>query len=135
MAFPTKLVAALMVAMLASPLMISARNLESRSRSSLAARLKVAEEVPSTCWDALLELQSCSGEMVMFFLNGETQLGENCCSAVKVIERQCWPSMLGTLGITAEESNVLRGYCDAAAAGPPPASTLEKCYNFPRLQH
>ncbi|KAG6415330.1 hypothetical protein SASPL_122739 [Salvia splendens] len=127
MAFPTKLVAVLLAAMVASS---SARNLE--SRLSLAARLKVAEEGPSTCWDALLELQSCSGEMVMFFLNGETQLGENCCSAIKVIERQCWPSMLGTLGITAEESNVLRGYCDAA---PPPASTLEKCYNFPRLQH
>lgn len=133
MAFPTKLVAVLLAAMLASSsLTTSARNVESRSRSSLAARLKVAEEGPSTCWDALLELQSCSGEMVMFFLNGETQLGENCCSAIKVIERQCWPSMLGTLGITPEESNVLRGYCDAA---PPPASTLEKCYNFPRLQH
>ncbi|XP_047974745.1 egg cell-secreted protein 1.1-like [Salvia hispanica] len=128
-AFPTKLVAVVLAAMLASPLMISAR-----SRSSLAARLKVAEEEPSSCWDALLELQSCSGEMVMFFLNGETQLGENCCSAIKVIERQCWPSMLATLGITPEESNVLRGYCDAAAA-PPPASNLDNCYNFPRLQH
>ncbi|KAL1558451.1 egg cell-secreted protein 1.1-like [Salvia divinorum] len=131
MAFPSKLVAVLLVAVLASSLVISARKLE--TVSSLAARLKLEEEGPSTCWDALLELQSCSGEMVMFFLNGETQLGENCCSAIEVIERQCWPSMLGTLGITAEESNVLRGYCDAAA--PPPASGLEQCYNFPRLQH
>ncbi|XP_057791205.1 egg cell-secreted protein 1.3-like [Salvia miltiorrhiza] len=127
MAFSTKLLAVVVVAVLASPIMTSARKV-AESRWSLAARLKVAEEGPSTCWDALFELQSCSGEVVMFFLNGETQLGENCCSAIKVIERQCWPSMLGTLGITTEETNVLRGYCDATAAPPP------QCYNFPRLQ-
>lgn len=139
--FPTKLLTVLLAAVLASSLMISARKLE--SKSSLLARLKLAEEGPSTCWDALLELQSCSGEVVMFFMNGEAHLGANCCSAMRVIEHQCWPSMLSTLGITAQESNVLRGYCDSAAsadtgattttAAPPPASTLHQCYNLPRL--
>ncbi|XP_057796005.1 egg cell-secreted protein 1.2-like [Salvia miltiorrhiza] len=126
-----KLVAVVVVGLVASSLMamVSARN--------LAARLKVAEEGPSTCWDALSELQSCSAEVVMFFLNGETQLGANCCAAIGVIEHQCWPSMLGTLGITTEEGNVLRGYCDAtnSATASAPASSLDQCYNFPRLQN
>ncbi|KAL0311385.1 UNVERIFIED_CONTAM: Egg cell-secreted protein 1.1 [Sesamum angustifolium] len=89
---------------------------------------------PSSCWDALFELHSCSGEVLLFFLNGETHLGPGCCSAIRIIEHQCWPSMLGSLGITTEESDILRGYCDAAAAAaaPPPAA-LHQCYNLPRL--
>ncbi|KAH6795587.1 hypothetical protein C2S51_036573 [Perilla frutescens var. frutescens] len=145
MAFPTKLLAVLIAALLASTLMVSssARKLESKSKStsSLLARLRLAEEGPSSCWDALFEIQSCSGEVVMFFLNGEAHLGDNCCAAIRVIEHHCWPSMLGTLGITTEETNVLRGYCDATAtststAAPPPSSTtLHQCYEFPRLLH
>ncbi|KAL1566355.1 egg cell-secreted protein 1.2-like [Salvia divinorum] len=140
MAFAAKLVAVLLAAMVASPLAVSARQVKWGPAPSLAARLRVAEEEgPSTCWDALTELHSCTVEVVMFFLNGETTLGANCCSAIRVIEHQCWPSMLGTLGITAQEGDVLRGYCDAADGGgappPPRASTAEQCYTFPRLQH
>lgn len=142
MAFPTNLLAALILAsLLASPLTVSARKLE--AKQSLITRLKLDQEGPSSCWDALFELQSCSSEVVIFFLNGETHLGANCCAAIRTIERHCWPSMLGTIGITSEESDVLRGYCDAAAAddggdtpgsaaAPPPAAK-QQCYTFPRL--
>ncbi|XP_041997880.1 egg cell-secreted protein 1.2-like [Salvia splendens] len=140
MTFIAKLIAVLLAAIIASPLAISTRKV--KWGSSLAVRLRVAEEEgPSTCWEALSELHSCMGEVVMFFLNGETALGASCCNAIRVIEHQCWPSMLGTLDITTQEGDVLRGYCDAAtnggggAAPPPRASTVEQCYSFPRLQH
>ncbi|KAK4420464.1 Egg cell-secreted protein 1.1 [Sesamum alatum] len=135
MAYPTqKLLAVLLASFLASSAtIISARKLD--STPTLLARLKLDEEGPSSCWDALFELHSCSGEVLLFFLNGETHLGPGCCSAIRIIEHQCWPSMLGSLGITPEESDILRGYCDAAAAAaaaPPPAA-LHHCYNLPRL--
>ncbi|PSS26677.1 Egg cell-secreted protein like [Actinidia chinensis var. chinensis] len=88
---------------------------------TLAARLKIdeGEDGSSKCWDSLLQLQSCTGEVVLFFLNGETYLGPSCCSAIRTIESQCWPSMLGSLGFTTEEGGILRGYCDATASTPP----------------
>ncbi|CAL8173863.1 unnamed protein product [Prunus armeniaca] len=56
-----------------------------------------------------------SDEVVMFFfLNVETYLGHSCCEAIRTIEHQCWPALLGTLGFTAEETDVLKGYCDEA---------------------
>ncbi|ONH90042.1 hypothetical protein PRUPE_8G031900 [Prunus persica] len=84
-----------------------------RSNPNLAARLNLGEE-SSNCWDSLFQLQACSGEVVMFFLNGETYLGHSCCEAIRTIEHQCWPALLGTLGFTAEETDVLKGYCDEA---------------------
>ncbi|KAI3461971.1 hypothetical protein Pfo_018634 [Paulownia fortunei] len=96
------------------------------SRSTLAARLKLEEvEGSSNCWDSLFQLQSCTAEVVLFFLNGETYLGPGCCQAIRIIERDCWPAMLGSLGYTSEEGDILRGYCDASDAGsevPPPPS-------------
>lgn len=82
--------------------------------SSLAARLKLegGATEPSKCWDSLFELQACSGEVIMFFLNGETYLGPGCCQAIKVIGNDCWPNIIGTLGFTSEESDILQGYCD-----------------------
>ncbi|KAK4840606.1 hypothetical protein QYF36_013655 [Acer negundo] len=38
------------------------------------------------CWNALLEVKSCSNEIILFFLNG----------------------------FTAQEGNILRRYCDAS---------------------
>ncbi|KAF2604372.1 hypothetical protein F2Q70_00027637 [Brassica cretica] len=69
------------------------------------------------CWDALYELKSCTNEIVLFFLNGETKLGVGCCHAVDVITRDCWPSMLTSLGFTSEETNVLRGFCESPNPG------------------
>ena len=105
--------------------------------NNLSARLKldVDEEEGGSCWDSLFELQSCTGEVILFFLNGETSyIGPSCCSAIRTIEHQCWPAMLGSLGFSSQEGDVLRGYCDANAAasasgsgsshyfGPPPPS-------------
>ncbi|XP_021829893.1 egg cell-secreted protein 1.1-like [Prunus avium] len=80
---------------------------------NLVARLNLDEE-SSNCWDSLFQLQSCSGEVVMFFLNGEIYLGHSCCEAIWTIEHQCWPALVGTLGFTAEETDLLKGYCDEA---------------------
>ncbi|KAK8939572.1 Egg cell-secreted protein 1.1 [Platanthera guangdongensis] len=84
----------------------------------LAARLQ--EKETAGCWELLMELQSCSGEVVLFFLNGETYLGPSCCRAIRAIEKNCWAAeiIIVSLGFTAEEGDVLRGYCDAAAETP-----------------
>ncbi|PWA97807.1 prolamin-like domain-containing protein [Artemisia annua] len=98
--------------------------------STLAARLKLDyyEEGGSPgCWETLFELQSCTGEILLFFLNGETYLGPACCMAIVKIEKQCWPNLLGSLGFNSQEGDILRGYCDASEdnrdgpmATPPP---------------
>lgn len=89
----------------------------------LAQRLEVAVGGATLvdCWDALVELKACSNEIILFFLNGETSLGAPCCDAIDIITRSCWPAMLTSVGFTPEEGNVLRGYCDAKAAGPSPS--------------
>ncbi|XP_071913945.1 egg cell-secreted protein 1.1-like [Coffea arabica] len=95
-----------------TPSMFMARPINSKS-STLMGRLKLEDE-EATCWESLFELRSCTGEVILFFLNGETYLGPSCCRAIRTIEHHCWPSMLGSLGYTAEEGDILRGYCDAA---------------------
>ncbi|XP_042499254.1 egg cell-secreted protein 1.4-like [Macadamia integrifolia] len=94
------------------------------SNLSLATRLQ--SDNNTVCWDSLLELRACTGEVILFFLNGETYLGPDCCRAIRFIEHQCWPAMLGSIGFTPEESGILRGYCDATGettAPPPPPSS------------
>ncbi|KAM3290262.1 egg cell-secreted protein 1.1 [Capsicum chacoense] len=89
--------------------------------NSLMTRLKLQdEEGSSPCWESLFELQACTGEIVLFFVKGETYLGQDCCGAIRTIERQCWPSMLGSLGYTSEEGDILHGYCDASESGSTP---------------
>ena len=87
--------------------------------SNLVARLKLDDE-SSNCWDSLIQLQSCTGEIIMFFLNGETYLGPSCCQAIRIIGQHCWPAMFGTVGFTTEEADVLQGYCDEEVAHSPP---------------
>ncbi|KAF5779162.1 putative Prolamin-like domain-containing protein [Helianthus annuus] len=101
---------------------------------SLVARLKLekgndGQDGGSTgCWETLFELHACTGEIILFFLNGETYLGMGCCRAIKEIEKLCWPSLMGSLGFTSEEGDILRGYCDVSDNGnvtttPPPFPT------------
>lgn len=90
----------------------------------LAARLRKSGGLVE-CWNALLELRSCTNEIIIFFLNGQTDIGPDCCKAIDIITRNCWPSMLTSLGFTLEEGNILQGYCDAytpSPAAPPPAA-------------
>ncbi|OAY74051.1 egg cell-secreted protein 1.2-like [Ananas comosus] len=92
---------------------------------ALEARLQGVGGGLVDCWNALLELRSCTNEIVLFFLNGESYLGYDCCRAIRTITLHCWPSMLTSLGFTAQEGDILRGYCDAeAAAAPPPFAPL-----------
>lgn len=100
--------------------MATARMLD--SRPTLAARLKLEEVAGSNCWQSLLQLQSCSAEVVLFFINGETYLGPGCCRAIRIIQHDCWPTMLASLGYTAEEGGILTGYCDASKDGSAPPS-------------
>ncbi|KAI3882527.1 hypothetical protein MKX03_023920 [Papaver bracteatum] len=55
-----------------------------------------------------------AGMIILFFMDGEMYLGLECCRAIRIITRECWPSMLTSVGFTAEEGDILRGYCDAA---------------------
>ena len=97
--------------------MVTARPLDSIP-ITLQVRLKVLEGESSNCWDSLFELQSCTTEIIMFFLNGETHLGSDCCRAIHIIEQQCWPALLTSLGFTPQEEDILRGYCDASDSTP-----------------
>ncbi|PON48955.1 Prolamin-like domain containing protein [Parasponia andersonii] len=101
-------------------------------RSNLVARLKLDDE-SSNCWDSLIQLQSCSGEVILFFLNGETYLGPSCCQAIRIIGQHCWPAMFGTIGFTTEETDVLQGYCDEEAAHSSPP-TLPQPPSSPSVQ-
>ncbi|OEL33914.1 hypothetical protein BAE44_0005067, partial [Dichanthelium oligosanthes] len=75
------------------------------------------------CWGALVELWSCTSEIVLFFVNGESYIGPECCVAIRGATRHCWPSMLASVSFTVGEVDVLRGFYDAEAAkGPPPPS-------------
>ena len=82
------------------------------THSNLATRLQLDNQ--NNCWDSLFELQSCTGEVIMFFLNGETYLGPNCCHAIRIIHHECWPAMMGSLGFTEQEGDILLGFCDAS---------------------
>ncbi|RZC57082.1 hypothetical protein C5167_004389 [Papaver somniferum] len=76
------------------------------------------------CWNALYELRSCTNEIILFFMDGEMYLGIECCRAIRIITRECWPSMLTSVGFTAEEGDTLRGYCDASHSTAPRSSPV-----------
>ncbi|CAN8240225.1 unnamed protein product [Cochlearia groenlandica] len=79
--------------------------------SSLVYRLRLDEET-GNCWDSLMHLQQCSGELILFFLNGETYLGPGCCKAIRTVGEKCWTTLTSVIGITAQEGDMLQGYCD-----------------------
>ncbi|KAI4970430.1 egg cell-secreted protein 1.1-like [Hordeum vulgare subsp. vulgare] len=81
--------------------------------ADLADRLEGA--VSQQCWETLLHIKSCTGEIILFFLNGEAYLGPGCCRAIRAIEQRCWAAdlMLSVIGFTPEEGDMLKGYCDA----------------------
>ncbi|XP_010261299.1 PREDICTED: egg cell-secreted protein 1.4-like [Nelumbo nucifera] len=102
---------------------VAARELPLTWGHDLAARLESEGGGLVECGNALLELRACTNEIILFFLEGETYLGLDCCRAIRIITRQCWPSMFTSIGFTAEQGDILRGYCDASMgtlASPPP---------------
>lgn len=91
-----------------------------QTSSELTSRLEPNGSVLD-CWNALTEIKSCSNEIAIFFKNGTTDIGPECCQAIIVITRNCWPTILTALGFTADETYVLRGYCDASFSSSGPA--------------
>ena len=89
-----------------------------KSDYDLATRLEASGGL-TECWNALMELKSCSNKIVIFFLNSQVDIGLNCCCAIDIITRNCGSAMLTSLKFTAEEGNILRGYCDASSAPSP----------------
>ncbi|KAI4306054.1 hypothetical protein L6164_029366 [Bauhinia variegata] len=106
-----------LMAALSSTSMAEAQLLSDPPTLSLATRLKL-EGGSANCWDSLFQLQACSGEVIMFFLNGETYLGPHCCQAIRVIGHECWPNIISTLGFTTQEGDILEDYCVEAAHNP-----------------
>ncbi|KAG9139421.1 hypothetical protein Leryth_017333 [Lithospermum erythrorhizon] len=76
------------------------------------------------CWNALMELKSCTNEIILFFLNGESYMGMDCCKAIRIITYECWPSMLTSLGYTSEEGDILLDYCGGTKTSPQSAPTF-----------
>ncbi|KAE8680704.1 egg cell-secreted protein 1.4-like [Hibiscus syriacus] len=101
----------------------SARQLSSSGKPghTLAARLDDNRGF-AECWNALNELKSCTDEIILFLVKGQTDIDSECCRSIEIVTRSCWPTMLASLGFTSEESNILRGYCDASPAPDPVAS-------------
>lgn len=116
------LVMTILLALITTMASASNNTTDASAAVTLAARLKLEGEGSTNCWDSLFHLQSCTGEVIMFFLNGETYLGPTCCQAIRVVGHDCWPDMLASLGYTSEEGDVLQGYCDAKQSPPPPTS-------------
>ncbi|GAY54331.1 hypothetical protein CUMW_155920 [Citrus unshiu] len=77
-----------------------------------------------------MELKSCSNEIVIFFLNSQADIGPDCCRAIDIITRNCWPAMFISLEFIAEEGNILRGYCDASSA---PSLAARSAVLFPSI--
>ncbi|KAL6188092.1 hypothetical protein ACLB2K_039486 [Fragaria x ananassa] len=101
-------------------LIMSASNAATVTRK-LSAGIKTSGEGEGEgglveCGYALVEVKSCSQEIVVYFLNGRIDIGLDCCKAIATITRHCWPAMLTSLGFTADQGDILRGYCDAEAA-------------------
>ncbi|KAF6159604.1 hypothetical protein GIB67_034566 [Kingdonia uniflora] len=93
---------------------------------NLEARLNNEGGGLGDCWNALFEFKSCTNEIVLFFLNGKGYIGIDCFKSIRVITRQCWPYMFTSLGFTAEEGDILQGYCDAPPPVTPPTSMQSK---------
>ncbi|KAL3840118.1 hypothetical protein ACJIZ3_024709 [Penstemon smallii] len=84
----------------------------------IRARLETEGSGMTDCWTSLIELKSCTNEIVLFLLNGESYLGMGCCRAIRIITHQCWPSMLTSLGFTAQEGDILSNYCGLLSPQP-----------------
>ncbi|KAL9460192.1 hypothetical protein AB3S75_003403 [Citrus x aurantiifolia] len=88
-----------------------------KSGYDLATRLETSEGL-TECWNGLMELKSCSNEIVIFFLNSQADIGPDYCRAIDIITCNCWSAMLTSLRFPTEEGNILKDYCDVSSAPP-----------------
>ncbi|KAJ4897247.1 Egg cell-secreted protein 1.5 [Raphanus sativus] len=78
------------------------------------------------CWNAALELKSCTDEIVKFFIsrNGTAEPGvsagidKDCCGAIGLIVKECRSVMFTSLGLTTMEGNMISEYCGFQAEKP-----------------
>ncbi|KAB1210337.1 Egg cell-secreted protein 1.3 [Morella rubra] len=70
-----------------------------------------------------MEFKSCSNEIVTFFVERQTNLGAGCCRTISTITHKCPPGVLGSIGLTIAEGNILQGHCDAATSPVAPPLT------------
>lgn len=76
----------------------------------------VLESTGLDCWTALYKIRSCSNEIVAYFVEGSVDITPPCCESIALITHHCWPAVLGVLGYSPAQTDVLRGYCDAVAS-------------------
>ncbi|KAI3877830.1 hypothetical protein MKX03_002037 [Papaver bracteatum] len=89
---------------------------------NLAARINADDGAGMVeCWNALYELRSCTNEIILFFMDGEMYLGLECCRAIRIITRECCPSMLTSVAFYCCSSN---SYCDAPHSAAPRSSPV-----------
>ncbi|CAN8234312.1 unnamed protein product [Cochlearia groenlandica] len=113
----TSIVALIMLIMASSSSIVTSRPLmkqtmDPSSSPTTSLVYNLDEEETGYCWDSLMQLQHCSGELILFFLNGETYIGPGCCDAIRSVGSKCWTNMIGVLGYTDQEGDMLQGYCD-----------------------
>ncbi|CAA7396898.1 unnamed protein product [Spirodela intermedia] len=78
------------------------------------AAVRLQADDMAECWNSLLELRACTGEVILFFLNGDTNLGPGCCNSVRIIEHCCSLIVrLDSSGSTADEGDTVTSYCVA----------------------
>lgn len=67
------------------------------------------------CWETLLQIKSCTGEIVLSLLEGEAYLGSGCCHALRAFEQRCWAAdaVLSIIGFTPQEGDMLKKFCAA----------------------
>ncbi|XP_027076855.2 egg cell-secreted protein 1.2 [Coffea arabica] len=94
---------------------------DDQSISKLNSRLETNNGSVLECWNALSEIKSCTDEIAAYFTNGTTDIGPGCCHAIIVITHNCWPTILSALGFSADQTYILRGYCDASLSSFGPA--------------
>lgn len=81
----------------------------------------VLESTGLDCWTALYKIRSCSNEIVAYFVDGSIDIDPPCCESIALITHHCWPAVLGVLGYGPDQTDILRGYCDAVASSVGPA--------------
>ncbi|CAN8251601.1 unnamed protein product [Cochlearia groenlandica] len=127
-------------------LLTEARNLQTTTTAETADHSGAGNLMD--CWNAALELKSCTEEIVKFFLsrNGTTEPGvyggidKDCCGAVGLIVKDCWAVMFTTLGLTTMQANNLVEYCDFLAEkteelSPSPSPASETSYLSPGFDY
>ncbi|XP_059431446.1 egg cell-secreted protein 1.4-like [Corylus avellana] len=92
-----------------------------RPRDNLAAARPENSTGVLPCINALTQVKSCSGDIIIFLRQGYTHhISPYCCRAISLITHHCWPALLISIGFTPKEGNILGSYCDAPVFSPAP---------------